>query len=374
VLGAGGIVAPEGPGTIPDGGCAPTDDFSGPGQGKKFPIVGGLGLAPNQHPISMMRIGGLALAAWPSEITTIAGRRMKNAIAAVAGPQAPQGVAIAGLTNSYNSYTSTPEEAEFCSYEGSFTLWGKNQSNYYRDLASGMAKALFGGAPMPAGGPEPPAFSPGTPNQPSLRVTPQAGSVVTQPAASVTRLNQAVFKWNGGDPAIDAPRGKAFVTLEYQPPGGGSFRAVSTEDSVMDTTRHAADDTWTETWQFTECDALGKYRFVVRGRQAPGTDYTVTSSTFELKGAPIKSYSTTVSDGVAHVRAEYGGLPADALAALTKRVRHGVAVVQVTRPGGAVEEVLALPDSQGLEFRVGVPAGSTAKVVSIEDACGNTGS
>jgi neutral ceramidase len=381
-LGAGGIVSPnEGPNSIfePDqtkaGGCSPVDDVAGPGQGKKFPIIQGPGIAPNQHPISMFRIGPLALAAWPSEITTINGRRMKAAIAAAAGANAPAGVTIAGLTNSYNSYTATPEEYNYCSYEGSFTLWGTYQSLYYRELAGGLAKALYSGAPLPAGGAEPPTASPGTPNSPSVRQTPNAKTIVTDVDKPVDRQHQAVFKWNGGDPAIDAPRSKPFVTLEHLE--NGKFVASSTDDSVMDTTHRASDDTWTETWQFTECDALGTYRFHVRGKafiSAPNQDYETISKPFELRKAPLKSYSTTVSNGVAHVRAEYTGLPSEALAVLDRRVRHGFAVLRVTEPGGAVNDVIALPDANRLEFRASVPAGSKVAVVSIEDACGNTGS
>jgi hypothetical protein len=203
-------------------------------------------------------------------------------------------------------------------------------------------------------------------------VTPDAGSPVTQPAASVNRLGQAVFKWNGGDPAIDAPRGKAFVTLEFD--GGSGFKAVSTEDSVLDITQHASDDSWTETWQFTECDALGKYRFHVRGVTAPDTAYETISNTFELKRAGINVYSKQVSDGVARVRAEYTGLPGNALLALARRVRHGFAIMRITRPGGAVEDVIGLPDANRLEFRASVPSGSTIGAVTVEDACGNTGS
>lgn len=378
VLGAGGIVAEEGDKTVFEGqGCAPADDFTGPGQGRKFPIVGGPGLAPNQHPISMMRIGPLALAAWPSEITTVTGRRMKAAVAAVAGAQAPAGVAIAGLTNSYNSYTATPDEYDYCSYEGSFTLWGRHQGLYYRELAGGLARSLYGGAPLPAGAPEPPTASPGTAQPPAVHATPDASSIVTNAPASVDRLGLATFKWNGGDPAVDAPRTKAFVSLEYKLPDG-KFTTVSTDDSVLDTTMHGRDDTWTETWQFTECDALGTYRFHVRGRAVKdgptATSYDTFSREFQPRPATIKSYSTTVSDGAVHVRAEYQGLPANSLAALSRRVRHGVAVVRVTKPGGAVEEVFASPDSRGLEFRASVPNGSTAKVVSIVDGCLNTGS
>jgi hypothetical protein len=190
----------------------------------------------------------------------------------------------------------------------------------------------------------------------------------------VKRLGQAVFKWNGGDPAIDAPRGRAFVTLEYD--GGSGFRPVATEDSVLDTTRHHADDSWTETWQFTECEALGRYRFRVRGRANKGDgedDYEVVSRAFELRPATIKSFFAAVEGGVAKVRAEYE-LPGTPLAALTRRVRHGFAVIRFDPPSGPLQETIALPDSRGLEFRASVPAGSTLDaVVSIEDACGNPG-
>jgi neutral ceramidase len=376
-LGAGGIVAGEGPTSIFEGGgCSPVEDVAGPGQGKKFPVVQGPGLAPNDHPIGMLRIGPLALATWPSEITTTVGRRMKAAIAAAAGAEAPAGVTIVGLTNAYNSYTATPQEYDYCSYEGSFTLWGRQQGQYYRDLAGGLARSLYGGAALPTGGSEPTTVSPGTPNQPSVRPTPNAGTIITDTVA-INRLGQAVFKWNGGDPAIDAPRNRAFVTLEYDNPADSAgFGTVSTEDSVMDATQHASDDSWTETWQFTECDALGTYRFKVKGRANKGSgaaDYDVTSRPFELRKAPIKSYSTTVSDGAVHVRAEYEGLPAGALAVLNRRVRHGFAVVRVTKPGGAVEDVVAPIDAKGLEFTTKVPSGSTASVVSITDDCLNTG-
>jgi neutral ceramidase len=376
VLGAGGIIAEEGPDTVPTGGCAPADDFAGPGQGRKFPIVGGDFAVPPVHPVGLMRVGPIAIASYPSEITTVAGRRIKKAVADIAGAEAPAGAVIAGLTDSYNSYTATPEEYDWCSYEGSFTLWGRRQSLLYRQVAGGLARSIYGGQPAPGSAAEPPTPSPGTPNQPSVRATPNAGTPVTQPAAAINRLGLASFKWNGGDPAIDAPRTKPFVTLEHRPGTSGAFRPVATEDSVMDATQHAADDSWTETWQFTECDALGQYRFVVRGRavkSGPEGDYSVTSNVFELRRAAIKSYSTTVSGGVARVRAEYQGLPADALAVLNRRVRHGFAVLRVTRPGGAQEEVIAPIDSLGLEFRTSVPSGSTVSVVAIEDACGNTG-
>jgi neutral ceramidase len=368
VLGVGAIED----GDIPGYGrpCAPVDNFAGPGQGRKLPLYAGPGSIPHIHPASLMKLGPLAIAAFPTEITTQMGRRIRAAVAAEAGPQAPKGAVLAAMTNSYNSYTSTPEEYDHCHYEGGFTLWGRQQGSKYRDVARTLAKALFGGAALPAST-EPPQVSPGTGNQPSPRQTTSPGQVVTDVPGSVARLGQVQFKWRGGDTTVDAPRGRPFVTLERRI--GGSFQAVATEDSVFDTTR-VDNDVWTETWQFMECDALGTYRFVVRGVSSAGA-YRTESKAFELtRNTRLASYSATVTGGIARVRAEYTGFPAAPLAVLPKRVRHGFAILRVTRPDGAVEEIPAFPDSNGLEFRASVPSGSSVKVVSIEDACGNTGS
>lgn len=362
--------------------CAPPGtEPSGPGQGNKFPLVAAPGGVPSVQPASLMRIGPLAVAAFPTEITTQAGRRITNAITGVAAAQAPEGAIIAGLTNGYNSYTATTDEYPHCHYEAGFTLWGRAQNSYYRDLAAGLANSLFTGAPGPPSAAEPPQVSPGTPNNPTGKPTPQAGGVVAQPADSVKRLGQATFRWNGGDPAIDAPRGGRFVTLEYDNPRTPveDFAAVAHDDSVMDTTQvdHKT-GVWTETWQFTECDALGRYRFHVRGRAVRDGpeegDYEAISEPFTLTRAGIGIYSTKVENGVARVRAEYTGLPNNALAVLNRRVRHGVAILRITRPGGASEEVEAPIDSRRIEFARSIPAGASATALAVEDLCGNTGS
>ena len=364
VLGFGGIVGP-------DGTCAPVDDAAGPGQGRKFPLYHGAAAVPIVHPVSLLRIGPLGIAAFPSEITKTMGARIRRAAAAPAGAKLPKGVVIAGLTNSYNSYTATPEEYDACHYEGSFTLWGRRQGPRYRDLMGALSNAMFTGAPPPASAAEPAQVSPGTAQPPSVRPTPDAGTVVTEVPAAVARLGQVRFRWNGGDPAVDAPRGKAFVTLERR--SGSGWGPVATEDSVADTTRHAADDSWTETWQFAECDALGMYRFVVRGRANTG-DYRVASEPFQLRRfTGIEVFSKTIAGGVAHVRAEYSDYPADPLLALPQRVRTGYALVRLRTASGATVERIARPDADGLEFTARVPAGATIRSVSVEDGCGNTG-
>ncbi len=74
------------------------------------------------------------------------------------------------------------------------------------------------------------------------------------------------------------------------------------------------------------------------------------------------------------MRAEYAGLPANALAVLARRVRHGVASIEFDPPNGPLQETFAFSDSRGLEFTARVPDGSrVTQVLSVEDLCGNSG-
>jgi neutral ceramidase len=206
VLGAGGIVAA-------DGMCAPVSGFAGPGQGRKFPAIAGPGLAPSLASVSTWRIGDLLIAAFPSELTRQMGLRVRRALLAETARSGIARAVVAGLTNGYVSYTTTPEEYDACHYEGSFTLYGRRQGPRYQAFALGVAQALIGGRPAPPGAAEPVALPLGLGGN-GPRVTPAAGTIVRQPAPAVARRAQAMFSWRGGDPAVDAPRGQALVTLQ----------------------------------------------------------------------------------------------------------------------------------------------------------------
>src|SRR3954449_11484412 len=215
--------APVGPvpvlgmGVESEGTCAPVDDMAGPGQGNKMPLAGGP-LLPTTFPVSVVRVGRLGIAAFPTEITKQMGTRILRSVSAKAGADR---VVLAGLTNAYASYTATPEEYDACTYEGAFTLFGRQQGARYRDFAT----ALAAGTTPPGAGSEPPPAGVGTDNPPSPRTTPDAGTVAAQPAAALRRFDRAVFRWHGGDPSVDAPRGAAFVTLERRA-AGGDWRAL----------------------------------------------------------------------------------------------------------------------------------------------------
>jgi neutral ceramidase len=366
VLGFGGVVGPEGT-------CAPADGTSGPGQGLKFPLFGGPaspagpGIVPRVASVSVARVGSLGIAAFPSEVTKQMGGRIRNAALGEAKGSVDR-MALAGLTNGYLSYTATPEEYDACHYEGSFTLFGRRQGPRYQGVARSLSAALFGAGPMPAGADEPVPLGFSS-QELGARETPSAGEVASQPPATVKRLGRAVFTWRGGDPALEAPRGRSFVTLERRE--GSSWRAFGTDDGFFDTTERGPGDVYTETWQFTECDPAGEYRFRVRGRADRGSgpeDYEVTSRPFRVEPASLSVGQPAVSGGFARVRGVYPDPGTAALLALPRFARSGFARLEVDG-----RRVRANPDPNGVDFVAKVRDGASVRAIDVRDGCGNAG-
>ncbi len=357
-----------GVGIVSESTCAPFDGFAGPGQGMKMPALAGVGLVPSTAPVSVWRIGPLALPAFSTEITVQMGRRIAGAVKS-AGGGAFERVAVVGLTNAYQSYTSTPEEYDACAYEGSFTLWGRRQGPRLRDVAVSLAKALIGGEPPESAGPPPssvPAEEPGSPPDP----TPNAGTVDEEPDGTIRRPGRATFSWQGGNPQLDAPRGETFVSLQRRQ--RGRFVTVATDDSYADTVERDDDGIWTETYQFEPCSPTGTYRFRVTGRADKGegaAPYVVESRSFrvrKLKGLVVEK--PVLKGRRLTLRATYPDPGEDALLALPRRVRTGRALLRVRGVG----RVRALPNPSGV-YRARLPKSAEFRVLEVKDRCGNTG-
>ena len=368
VLGAGGI-------TGPDGMCAPVEGLAGPGQGMKFPQLAGAGLVPSTVPVSVWRVGSLGLAGFPAEITRQMGARIRGALARESGGALDR-FAIAGLSNSYVSYAATPEEYDACHYEGSFTLFGRRQGARYQDFAKSLTQSLVTGQPAPEGAAEPQAAALGPGQVAPPRQTPDAGQVIEQPAESVARRGQAKFRWHGGDASLDAPRGQAFVSVQHRD-ADGSWRTIATDDGFQDITERTREDgSWTETFQFADCDPLGTYRFHVRGRADRGNGpepYEVTSREFTLGPTSLSPQAPAVSGSVATVRATYPDPGESTLMATPRLVSTGQALVELRGPGKQARRVRLAADPERYGFVTSVPAGYTVRVLSVVDGCGNRG-
>src|SRR5256885_12099104 len=165
---------------------------------------------------------------------------------------------------------------------------------------------MAAGGPAPAGAAEPPDTAFGAPNPPSPRTTPDAGTAVAQPAAQLRRYDRATFAWQGGDPSIDAPDGSTFVALQRRV--GDAWQTEATDDGPADTTVHAGDGTWTETFQLGACTRAGTYRFAVTGRADKGdgpAPYAVTSQPFEVRPLTLVAGPVQLAGGVARVTLRY---------------------------------------------------------------------
>ncbi|GMH12248.1 hypothetical protein Nepgr_014089 [Nepenthes gracilis] len=117
--------------------------------------------APSVLPIQILRIGQFVILSVPSEFTTMAGRRLRDAVK-TALTSADDGefnggihVVIAGLTNAYSQYVTTFEEYQMQRYEGASTLYGPHTLGAYIQEFKKLASALIHGQ-LVEPGPQPP--------------------------------------------------------------------------------------------------------------------------------------------------------------------------------------------------------------------------
>ncbi|GMG98297.1 hypothetical protein Nepgr_000137 [Nepenthes gracilis] len=113
--------------------------------------------APSVLPIQILRIGQLVILSVPAEFTTMAGRRLRDAVK-TAFTSADNGefnsdihVVIAGLTNTYSQYVTTFEEYQVQRYEGASTLYGPHTLSAYIQEFKKLATALIHGQTVEPG-------------------------------------------------------------------------------------------------------------------------------------------------------------------------------------------------------------------------------
>ncbi|KNZ72253.1 Neutral ceramidase [Termitomyces sp. J132] len=102
--------------------------------------------APSTVDIQMLRVGNFVMLIMPGELTTMAGRRMREALRAelissgVLGSDAY--VVIAGPANTYAHYVTTREEYSVQRYEGASTIFGQFTLEAYIDKYSSLVPFL----------------------------------------------------------------------------------------------------------------------------------------------------------------------------------------------------------------------------------------
>ncbi|KAK6064140.1 neutral/alkaline non-lysosomal ceramidase [Seiridium cupressi] len=116
--------------------------------------------SPNIVDIQLLRVGQFVIIISPSEATTMAGRRWRNAIQEAAADIITDGeptVVLGGPANTYAHYLATTEEYGVQRYEGASTLYGPFELQAYINLTVSNIQYLAPSATTsPPAGPSPP--------------------------------------------------------------------------------------------------------------------------------------------------------------------------------------------------------------------------
>ena len=105
---------------------------------------------PDVLPLQLLKIGRLAVVALPSEITTMAGRRLMATVKAELADEVDH-VVLSGLANTYAGYVATREEYAAQHYEGGHTIFGPHTLAGYQQEFTKLARAIRQNTQVDAG-------------------------------------------------------------------------------------------------------------------------------------------------------------------------------------------------------------------------------
>ena len=105
------------------------------------------GTLPSFAQVSVLQLGDRLIGTLPGEVTTTAGRRMREQMltAARARGLRVSAALIMGLTNGYLEYITTPEEYTAQYYEGGSTLYGPGEAAMFGRVLAGLAADVSSG-------------------------------------------------------------------------------------------------------------------------------------------------------------------------------------------------------------------------------------
>jgi neutral ceramidase len=108
-------------------------------------------LSPDVLPLQIIRLGNLAVLGFPAEITTMAGRRLKETVLNILSGAGINNLVIATYANAYAGYVTTKEEYDVQHYEGASTHFGPYTLMAFQQEFGKLAKAMMEGKTVHAG-------------------------------------------------------------------------------------------------------------------------------------------------------------------------------------------------------------------------------
>ena len=237
--------------------------------------------------MQLVTIGNLALVAVPFELTTMAGRRLRETVETALAPTGVTDVVIAGLSNAYSGYVSTREEYARQDYEGASTHFGPWTLAALQQTFHTLATSLRDGAGV-APGPTPRdlrheqlTFQPGVVFDDKLLWV-DFGDVVTDARPTYSRGDTVSVTFWGGHPKNDLRREGTLLRVQRREPDG-TWSDVATDADWA--TRYQwrrencvptlACSHVTVTWDIPVDAMPGTYRLVHEGNWKSGWDGNV---------------------------------------------------------------------------------------------------
>ena len=251
----------------------------------------GTGTPPLQsqiRSITVARVGQLVILALPAEVTTMAGRRLRDSVMAELGDWARH-IVLAGYSNGYAGYITTPEEYGLQQYEGGHTLHGRWSLPAYQQIASQLAAALELAAPLASGVSYDDwrGKSLGLPlpvgSENSLPNGAQLGDAEAPLAASFRPGETIVARFWSANPTVNFPKGKNYLLVERKTAAGWQRVADDGDWSTRVRWQLKANAYVAElSWEVPQQTPPGEYRLSHFGFDAAGSAFSGTSSAFEI--------------------------------------------------------------------------------------------
>lgn len=255
-------------------------------------------LEPKTLKIQIIVIGNVAIIALPWEVTTMSGRRVRNAVLDELETAGVDYAIISGLSNGYIHYMTTREEYSSQQYEGASTVYGPwTQEAAEQELvrlASHIKANTVATSPF-----EDPTFrstassyinngtsGDGSPSGPF-------GTVVAQPNASYQLdPNNTVIvtaEFIGGNPRNDLRQEASYMYIEQQQPNG-SWQVFKTDNDWFTRyeyrTGQSDGDHAVAQWVISGDTPAGMYRIRHEGSSTGPVAYSGTTNAFEVLACP----------------------------------------------------------------------------------------
>lgn len=225
--------------------------------------------AGNRVSITIARIGPLTIVALPFEITVMAGRRLKDVIAQHT-PGDPSNIIIAGYSNDYLSYLTTPEEYDAQHYEGASNIFGRWSLSGLQQIIENMFSDINGDSPPgPQGTLEDLSFLFEDVTMPDIydseHLTKPPGTVLVPPSNIYSPGEKVVAEFISGHPRNAAGIIDSFILVQRWNLLLREWQTIATDDSWSTRFLWLGNNRARIEWQTSFYQPDGIYRIIHRG-------------------------------------------------------------------------------------------------------------